>query len=770
MAASRLGISQARNRVFPAMLGLVQKDPIMIKNCLFAVALLSLALAGGCATGGNGVLPTPPTINSPDVDPSAIYPTQSVTLTATIGSPPAPVAVNWSLGPAATCAGTPSPCGTLTPASSSSATYVAPAAPISGVTVTATLVSNSSAMGTLGITVQAVTVVVTPTGTPTVVTVGQNLVQQFTAVAVPDDAPQAFTWSVSCTSGANCGTVVQDPNTSGLAAYTAGSVDQSVVVAATWNPSVPPTQPSFGQAKVTVAASRLPADTYSFQFSGYDNSDNPVAAAGTFILGVNGTITAGVEDVLSASGPNQYPIASVSYSPTSSNNNLGTLTLALTGGPTNTYTAVLTSAGIIRMIETDAFGTGSGILQKAAASQFNSGAQTFAFGFTGVDQATGGNRVGYVGLLPMDGSGNIGNVAPALLDSNDNGAATTVCGAPPCTVTGTYSKPNANVPTWWNMTLTSGAITQHFDFFVSGGQSQANTSPNPLTLYAISTDPVDAAQPALAGSMVYQVPLTYNNAAFKGTSVSALTGANANVSLTLGTTDGTSSGTGGTGGFTGTSDQNNNGTIVSVLPSAPFSYTYVASSSNTGRYIFQMLGNPNATPVVPSLPFVLYASGANRGFLLDQSSAAVMTGTMNPQPAAISGSYAPSEMPGTFAAASIGNSDSSLAPAVENLLLTSPGGTPPVFNVAGTLNPGNQTLSGAYTMTFSGTGTIVLSAPSAATYVIYAIDATTIPNPANAKFPNYAITDFMMMGTCTPQGSPPACSSGPPSPIIFAQE
>src|SRR5208282_1992946 len=137
---------------------------------------------------------------------------------------------------------------------------------------------------------------------------------------------------------------------------------------------------------------------------------------------------------------------------------------------------------------------------------------------------------------------------------------------------------------------------------------------------------------------------------------------------------------------------------------------------------------------------------------------------------AISGAYAPSEMPGTFAAAPISNSDSSLSPAVENLLLTSPGGNPPVFNVAGTLNPGNQALSGTYTMTFSGTGTIVLTAPSAATYVIYAIDATTITNPANAKFPNYAITDFMMMGTCTPQGSPPACSSGPPSPLIFAQE
>jgi hypothetical protein len=54
--------------------------------------------------------------------------------------------------------------------------------------------------------------------------------------------------------------------------------------------------------------------------------------------------------------------------------------------------------------------------------------------------------------------------------------------------------------------------------------------------------------------------------------------------------------------------------------------------------------------------------------------------------------------------------------------------------------------------------------------VIYAIDGTTIPNPANSKAPNFVITDFMMMGTCTPQGTPPTCSSGPPSSIIFAQQ
>ncbi len=749
---------------------MVQKDPIMIKNCLFAVALVSLALAGGCATGGNGFVPTV-TVAPPDGFDfiGSMYPTQSVALTATVTGA-SNTAVTWSLGPAATCTGSPNPCGTLTSVTSTSVTYVAPTAPISGVTVTATLVSNSLAYGNLQVIVIPVSVVVTPTSTPTAVTVGENLVQRFAAVAIPDDAPQAFTWSVAC-SVQDCGSIVSDSAV--VASYTAPPDVATVAVSAAWNPPTPPNPAPSGQTSVTVVPSRLPAATYSFQFSGHDNSNNPVAAAGSFVLASTGTITAGIEDVQAAGVTTPYPISSVSYSPISSNNSLGTLTVALTGGRTNQYTAVLTSSGIIRMIESDAFGTGSGVMQVSAKSTvFNSGAQTFAFGFTGVD--SGGKRIGYAGLLPLNGSGSIN---AGLLDSNDNGSATTVCGSPPCAITtGTYTQPDAaTLPTYWKMQLTLASGAQlGFDFFVSGGTAQTKTGPGPLTLYAISTDPV-ATNPAVSGSMVYQVPMTsgYNNAAFSGTSVSALTGTNANVSLTFGITDGTDGGTGGAGGFTGTFDWNNNGTIVSVPPTqsctsptvCAFSYTYVASSGNTGRYTFQMLGNPNATPVVSPLPFVLYASGANRGFLLDQSSPAVMTGAMYPQPNV---AYTPSELPGAYAAATIGDRQPSIVPAVENLLLTWTGA---VTDFTGVQNPGNQTLTGALSTTASdgtvtntfldaGTGIITLSAPSAATDVIYAIDATIVPNPANTALPNTVITDFFTMGT----------TSGSPSALIFAQQ
>ena len=713
-----------------------------MKNCLFVVALLSLALASGCATGGNGD-GSGITVTVSDGNLTEIYPTQpAVTFTAAV-SGTTNTAVTWSLSGTA-CTGNPNPCGTI---NATSGSYQAPATAPSPslVTITATSQANSTAAGNLTINVSLSAVV-----TPTTVTVGAGLQQQFTAVAVPDDAPQTFTWSLSGTACAGspnpCGTI----NASTGVYQAPATVPSPAQVTITATSSV--SQATAGTSKVTVAPSRLVPGPFAFRFSGYE-SGSPVAVAGSITVAGNGSMT-GAEEVLPATGtPQSYSITSGSYAPVSSNNNLGTLTLNLSGGAINQYTAVLTSAGIFRMIESDLTGrTASGVMQRSAPANFNASpsAQTFAFGFTGLDSTA--NRVGYVGILPMDGNGNIKN---GMVDSNDNGTANSYS-----SVAGTYTM----VGGVWTMSLTLGSQTLDFDFYVASGQT-ANAT-NPLTLYTISTDPVDATHPALSGSMVYQFPMTsgYNNAAFNGTSVSALTGTNANVSLTLGTTDGTSGGSGGSGGFTGGFDQNDNGMTILSVPSSPgFTYTYVASSGNIGRYIFQLLGNPTASPAVAPLPFVLYASGANRGFLLDQSSAAVMTGTMNPQPTVSGFIYAPSELPGTYAAATVGNSDPGLALTVDNLLLTSPGGV--TYNVAGTQNPGSVPLTGSYTLTDTGVGTITLTAPSAATYAIYAIDATTVSNPADSSLPNFAVTDFMMIGTCAPQ----PCS-GTPGSVIFAQQ
>ena len=249
----------------------------------------------------------------------------------------------------------------------------------------------------------------------------------------------------------------------------------------------------------------------------------------------------------------------------------------------------------------------------------------------------------------------------------------------------------------------------------------------PLTLYAISTD--GGVIPAVSGTMVLEdSTLTYNNADFKGTSVTALTGTAltvtatcttppcANVSLTLGTTD-------GNGNFSGQFDQNNGGTILSAAQFPPSSgtnnYTY-AANSNSGRYTFNLLGDPTANPVVAPLPFVLYATGANRGFLLDTSSQSVITGTMSPQGNPAVG-FPGSALPSTFAAATTSSGSSGVDAIADNLLLTWVNtGTCTAACVNGTqydaAHTTGETVTGAnpgYTAQPTGNFTIALTTPSA---------------------------------------------------------
>jgi hypothetical protein len=784
----------------------------MIKNCLFALALLSLALTGGCAKGGNGIVPPPTTIDvtAPNgVPASALYPNQGpVTLTATVMNGGANTAVTWSLsGPTGTnCTGTPNPCGTLTPVTPATnpatATYTAPATPISELTVTATLLANPAVTGILALNVVDITTNITPA----LLNIGYGLTQTFTTVAIPDDAPQTFSWS--CMVGANsCANFSQDSNVSGLAYYTAketctGNCVQISAVS-TLDPGACSNSPNCAVPKITLVPYRV-SGTYSFRFSGYDGSQKAIVVIGTFAM-TNGTITSGAEEVLTSNGPPaqiSIPITGI-YTPTSATvngsaaslNDAGTLKLfpsgvTQCGSPTEVYPcqfqAVLDGAGDIEMIESDNNGTGSGVVQKSSSSFTGMVEQTYAFGFTGVD--SGGNRVGYAGLMGFNGAFHagppivVGGVS-GIMDVNDNGQSSdSVCsGTPPCTITGTYTQ-NANGS--WHLALTS-PVTMGFDFFVASGTTGVS---NPLTLYAISTDPVTT-NPAVSGTMVLQdSTTTYNNAAFKSTSVSALTGTVTvvnttctappctNVSLTLGTAD-------GNGNFSGLFDQNNAGAILSSVQFPPNNgtnnYTYAATGTPPiGRYTFNMLGNPTSTPVVAPVQFLLYASGANRGFLLEQGSSSspdtsVMTGTMTPQ-AKGGGILSGDELPGTYAAATIGSGSSRVDPIAANLLFTWANSAQNPLNPAGctsecvngtqydsvNYNPVGVPLTGAstgYSLQDTGNGTIALTNPTQ-NYVIYVVDtsgACTIQSPA------CAIQDFLMMDVD---------KTNPNASIIFAKQ
>jgi hypothetical protein len=701
----------------------------MMKKLLFTAALLSLTLLGGCAKGGSG----PCVVNCPSIqiEPNIgiVGLDVSVPLTlqfVNVSSSP----VNWSIQPSS-CG---SACGTLTNVTASTATYVGPSSipSNSSISIVATSQTDGSLTGSLGVTIIPVTTAIAPVSP----NVEAGLMQQYTAVALPDQAPQTFTWT--CTvSGAPCANFSQDQNISGLAYYkpTPGEeCSSSGCVTISAIPTIDPTGCTVDTqdfpcvpSQTTAVSSRVPAGPYAFQFSGYDGSGKAIAVAGTFTVDSSGSIS-GYEDELTAGGLAKRAFSGGSYSPINggnvNSNNSGTLSLN-TGAFPETYQVVLDAAGDIQMISSDGSGnSGSGFAESAATGKFNKGTgspATFAFGFTGVD--SGNHRVGYAGILATDG---VSTVTSGLIDVNDNGnASNSVCSSAPCQVLGTYA-PDGTVSNLWHMTLTS-PIAMTFDFFVANGTENNNGS-NPLYLYAISTD----SNPAMLGTMTFQNTkiTTYNNAALKGDSVEALTGAGGNVALVLGFTD-------GSGDFTGTFDWNNAGTITSVPPPpvppatscvqptvCQFANTYAATNNSTGRYTLQILGTPNASPAGKPIPFVLYASGATSGYLLDQSSSAVFTGTMNTQtgPKVNVGEFAASSATGTYAVATRSNSVPGIAPVTMNLLLTSPGSS--VFNVAGVENQ-SQSVSGSYTVGASGNGTIALTSPAKSNYVIYGTTETT---------------------------------------------
>jgi len=374
-----------------------------------------------------------------------------------------------------------------------------------------------------------------------------------------------------------------------------------------------------------------------------------------------------------------------------------------------------------------------------------------------------------VGLLPMSPiNATSGNIAGGMIDSNDNGRANSYS-----SVTGTY-KLNANGS--WGMTLTfgSGPTTLDFDFYVLPGprNPRPNRRPDPLRhLHRPGRfDP-----PRSSGSMAYQVPMSsgYTNASFNGTSVSALTGANANVSLTVGQTDGTSGGTGGTGGLTGSFDQNNNGNdyLCGRIPRRLSNHQPLHLRCDEQRRTIHFLpAGQSDRKLACESDSVCSVRQRSESWLPARSEQLVGD----------HGSHVPATHPQELqlhfyrAAGRLRRRHSQQQRSQHCARGSELAGhlarrNPTRVYVAGTQNPNSVALAGSYTVndTPPGTGTITLTSsplpPLGANYVIYAIDAL----PASSS--NDVITDFMMMATCVI--TPPATTcTAPPSSIIFAQQ
>ena len=132
---------------------------------------------------------------------------------------------------------------------------------------------------------------------------------------------------------------------------------------------------------------------------------------------------------------------------------------------------------------------------------------------------------------------------------------------------------------------------------------------------------------------------------------------------------------------------------------------------------------------MPPVPFVLYASAANQGlsarpvqYVGDDRHYGVCRQLQKHK----QGIFSASNIPGTYAAATTSSGTPGVDPIAANLLLT---WANPTQGVSGTQYdaghpPPGETVTGAYTLQASGFGTVTLTAPSAESYVIYAIDIT----------------------------------------------
>jgi hypothetical protein len=695
----------------------------MIKNRLLVLTLMSVALWTGCATGGGGHTGGNITVKvaaSTNFVPVTLTDQFTATVEGTSDH-----AVTWTLtqNGGGACTGTPNPCGSI----DANGLYTAPATPIE-VVVTATLISNTTKSGSALLNVAAITVITTPKLNDNSLNVVKGASQLFIATGGPDDARvQTFNWSIVCDAGPNlCGTLTFDPKASYSAVYTAsGSIPNPAVAHVTATSTIDPTVSDT--VDVTIVKNRLlPNSTYAFHVSGFD-AVGPIALAGNILTDANGAISTGTQDELTSSTQTTSTINSGSI--TLSSNAHGVLALQTSAG-TRSYKVVFNTAGDGQMIEFDGTGRrGSGEIRIAKAKFNNTSlplGSTFVFGMTGIDTVL--KRTGIVGLFQPDGAGAI---TFGMLDINDFATPTSSSN-----VTGVY---DIGADGRGTMSLTNndtGKIYRYAFYMVSG---QANKAANPLTMFVISKDP-PLVSPAVAGTIVTQdTGQVYDNSALNDFSVSNLTGADTSsgtktlVSLTEARGD-------GKGKFIGLTISNNGGTIKIIDPKnppPPFNYNYSFTSGAHGRYTIDLLGDPNASPVVPPVHFVLYLNAANSGFLLDQSSQFVYTGTMDP---ATASNPRAAQLAGSLEAVTGNSGTANVAQTASNFQFVLLPPTPPFTGTRDETDGGQiagQVIAGTFVVNGDSSGSLTFSTPGVENYVMYVLD--------NPKSSENLIQHFVMI-------------------------
>lgn len=554
-----------------------------MKKCLVLILGLA-AFLSGC--GGNSNTPPPPPVTL-TISPASASVSTSATLqfTATVANT-SNTAVTWQVNGTTggnSAVGTISSSGLYTAPASISSPVVQPGGLVESVTVTAVSQADTSASASSTVTITAA-----PSNfsvSPSSATVLAAATQQFTVKVTGSGPTPAVTWQVNTTTGGN--TTVGTISTGGL--YTAPAIPpsgQKVTVTAVSQAD----SSMSASAAVTVAPSVATLNgQYAFSFSG-QNSLGLLTAAGSFQADGKGNIANGIEDINGGGGV----FTSVSFTGTYTvgPDGRGSLSLALASGlGTQTFDLVLTSNAHARLIRFDTFATGTGNMDLQGASAFSNAALkgNFIVGLDGIDST--GLPLSAIGLLPLDGAG---NVPSGLLDTNDDGTVATGDA-----VSGTYSVASNGRGI---MTFSDSANTFDFAFYVVSAQK--------ICLVSLDT------APAWSGSASAQQGSGFSSASLHGNVVFAAGGNDSagnsidDAGVFLASAGGLAS--------DGVGDENDAGTVTSGYP---FTGTYSIDSTGHGSLTL-------SSAALGNIDFSFYLVSSSQAFLLGTDSSVVRSGSL----------------------------------------------------------------------------------------------------------------------------------------------
>ena len=648
---------------------------------------------------------------------------QSTTITATVPKDTMGEGVTWVFTPGTNA---PTPPGTFTVNSVTSATYAAPTTAVAAqftVSIQATSIAFPSEVNTIIITIAPTAPMqITTTSLPNGVA---NQAYPSTQLQATGGVPP-YTWALTSAAGTLDGLTL-NPNGTITGTPTAVGVFNAFTVQVSDSETPTPMTATTTAGQLSITVTNLLSGSYAFELSGF-NAAGPYMVAGSFAADGVSKISGGFEDVDSIqNGPSN---SAFTGSFTLTGDNRGQLVFSsLAGSPTYDFSIDSTGAHgrIVEFDSTGVRGSGQIELQSAAtcANSTLSGAGPLGANWViGVSGATGNFSGVTPGPMAMVGrftaevpasSSTPGNIDTGEVDINDPQTVFTM--SP--TFSGTFgvSQQAARCA----MSLATPASTMDFAVYPITSTSGLLTE-----AFVVETDSLSASAPFVTvGKMIQQVgyPFTTPSNTMSGPSVGGLLGSVIPTGQTLYLP------------FVGVSQLNPNGGLGFTLQlfeniggsRASFTGSDISIATNNN----DSFGRFDTTLVTPISP-VFYVIGPDEAFCILENLQSPVLGIFEPQS---TGGFTTTSIAGTFVAgtatpntslttdfsgvatlASTGMSTDSIT-ATEDI--SASGG-----NTGGQAVTGTNTLSG--TGTTDGTGSVSLNLPPGFTGQSIVVSSTKI--------------------------------------------